>query len=53
MYDDVRLAVRHLPVRFIGGVSFDDSGFGIAPALTPSNVSERIRAALQAIREAA
>jgi 2-oxoglutarate ferredoxin oxidoreductase subunit alpha len=46
MFDDVRLAVRTTPVQFIGGISFDDSAFGIAPALTVREVSSRVRAAL-------
>lgn len=34
MVDDVRLAVLgNVPVRFIGGLSLDSSGFGIAPDL--------------------
>ena len=34
MFDDVRLAVLgRRPVHFIGGLSFDGSGFGIAPDL--------------------
>jgi 2-oxoglutarate ferredoxin oxidoreductase subunit alpha len=34
MVDDVCLAVRDRQVDFIGGVSLDDSAFGIAPAMT-------------------
>jgi hypothetical protein len=49
MIDDVRLAVGGArPVEFIGGISFDDSGFGIAPELTPARVEARIRAAMAA-----
>lgn len=44
MFDDVRLAVRNVPVHFIGQMSFDGSGFGIAPALGVSSLEERIRA---------
>ena len=34
MIDDVRLAVLgRAPVEFIGGLSLDSSGFGIAPDL--------------------
>jgi 2-oxoglutarate/2-oxoacid ferredoxin oxidoreductase subunit alpha len=46
MVDDVRLAVRDRPIEFIGGISFDDSGFGIAPELTPRRVEARIREAM-------
>lgn len=42
MIDDVRLALRDKPVEAIGGISFDDSGFGIAPELTPAKVERRI-----------
>jgi 2-oxoglutarate ferredoxin oxidoreductase subunit alpha len=44
MIDDVRLAVRDRNASPIGGVSFDSSGFGIAPELTPRKVAARIRA---------
>jgi 2-oxoglutarate ferredoxin oxidoreductase subunit alpha len=53
MYDDVRLALRQVPVSFIGGVSFDESGFGIAPELTPTKVRARIEAQLKRVREEA
>jgi len=43
MVDDVGLAVRDKPVDFIGGISFDDSAFGIAPALTAGELSRTIR----------
>lgn len=43
MIDDVRLAVRDRDAISIGGISFDSSGFGIAPALTPIKVAARIR----------
>jgi 2-oxoglutarate ferredoxin oxidoreductase subunit alpha len=44
MIDDVRLAVRDRNASSIGGLSFDGSGFGIAPELTPMKVAARIRA---------
>ncbi|MDG2004888.1 MAG: thiamine pyrophosphate-binding protein [Novosphingobium sp.] len=43
MVDDVRLSLRDKVVESIGGISFDDSGFGIAPELTPARVEARIR----------
>lgn len=43
MVDDVRLSLRDKQVDSIGGISFDDSGFGIAPELTPAKVETRIR----------
>jgi 2-oxoglutarate/2-oxoacid ferredoxin oxidoreductase subunit alpha len=44
MIDDVRLAVLgSAPVHFIGGLSLDSSGFGIAPDLEVATVRERIR----------
>lgn len=46
MLDDIRLAVRDREIGFIGGVSFDADGFGVAPALTPKIVADRIRGAL-------
>jgi len=49
MFDDIRLAVRDRDIRFIGGVSYDLDGFGIAPALTPNNVALRIREAHNSI----
>lgn len=43
MIDDVRLAVLgRAPVRFIGGLSLDSSGFGIAPDLDVSVMRGRI-----------
>ena len=43
MLDDVRLAVLgDAPVEFIGGVSFDASGFGIAPDLDVTVLRDRI-----------
>ena len=53
MVDDVRLALRDKSVETIGGISFDDSGFGIAPELTPAKVEARIRAGLARTAEAA
>lgn len=47
MIDDVRLAVLGAaPVEFIGGLSIDDSGFGIAPDLDVAVVRRRIEAVL-------
>ncbi|MHB1583327.1 MAG: hypothetical protein ACYCU7_06040 [Acidimicrobiales bacterium] len=47
MLDDVRLAVLgRRPVRFIGGLSFDSSGFGIAPDLDVERLADRVRRAL-------
>ena len=43
MIDDVRLAVLgHAPVDFIGGLSLDSSGFGIAPDLDVQVLRARI-----------
>jgi 2-oxoglutarate ferredoxin oxidoreductase subunit alpha len=43
MVDDVRLAVLgRAPVEFIGGLSLDSSGFGIAPDLDVGILKERI-----------
>jgi 2-oxoglutarate ferredoxin oxidoreductase subunit alpha len=43
MLDDVRLAVLGAaPVEFIGGLSLDASGFGIAPDLDVAVVRRRI-----------
>ena len=47
MLDDVRLAVLgRAPVTFIGGLSLDSSGFGIAPDLDVAVLRERIRGVL-------
>jgi 2-oxoglutarate ferredoxin oxidoreductase subunit alpha len=47
MIDDVRLAVLgRAPVRFIGGLSLDSSGFGIAPDLDVSVLKGRIEEVL-------
>ena len=51
MIDDVRLSVRDRDAESIGGISFDASGFGIAPQLTPAKVTERIRAAMARLGE--
>ncbi len=43
MIDDVRLALEgRVPVRFIGGLSLDHSGFGIAPDLEVATLRTRI-----------
>ncbi|MGZ4677443.1 MAG: hypothetical protein ACXVLO_02600 [Acidimicrobiia bacterium] len=45
MIDDVRLGVLgRAPVRFIGGISTDGSGFGVGPLLDVELVRERILA---------
>jgi 2-oxoglutarate ferredoxin oxidoreductase subunit alpha len=47
MLDDVRLAVLgHCPVEFVGGLSLDSSGFGIAPDLDVAVLRGRIEAVL-------
>jgi 2-oxoglutarate ferredoxin oxidoreductase subunit alpha len=47
MIDDVRLAVLgRVPVEFIGGLSLDSSGFGIAPDLDVSVLKGRIEGVL-------
>jgi 2-oxoglutarate ferredoxin oxidoreductase subunit alpha len=47
MIDDVRLAVLgHAPVHFIGGLSLDSSGFGIAPDLDVAVLRGRIEEVL-------
>jgi 2-oxoglutarate/2-oxoacid ferredoxin oxidoreductase subunit alpha len=47
MVDDVRLAVEgRVPVRFIGRVSLDGSGFGIAPDLDSGYLREQIEAVI-------
>jgi 2-oxoglutarate ferredoxin oxidoreductase subunit alpha len=47
MLDDVRLAVLgRCPVEFIGRLSLDESGFGIAPDLDVNILRERVLAAL-------
>jgi 2-oxoglutarate/2-oxoacid ferredoxin oxidoreductase subunit alpha len=51
MVDDVRLSVRDKQIESIGGISFDSSGFGIAPELTPAKVMARIREAMSRFGE--
>jgi 2-oxoglutarate/2-oxoacid ferredoxin oxidoreductase subunit alpha len=47
MVDDVRLAVSgQVPVHFIGGLSLDASGFGIAPDLDTAVLRGRVEAVL-------
>jgi 2-oxoglutarate ferredoxin oxidoreductase subunit alpha len=47
MIDDVRLAVLgRCPVHFIGGLSLDGSGFGIAPDLEVGTLRARIEEVL-------
>jgi 2-oxoglutarate ferredoxin oxidoreductase subunit alpha len=49
MIDDVRLAVLgRCPVHFIGGLSLDHSGFGIAPDLDVTTLRTRIEAVVRA-----
>jgi 2-oxoglutarate/2-oxoacid ferredoxin oxidoreductase subunit alpha len=51
MIDDVRLAVLGAaPVEFIGGLSLDPSGFGIAPDLAIRVMRRRIREVVAANR---
>lgn len=50
MFDDVRLSVRNVPVHFIGGISFDDSAFGIAPDLTVTELTSRLLSTLESTR---
>jgi 2-oxoglutarate/2-oxoacid ferredoxin oxidoreductase subunit alpha len=48
MVDDVRLAVLgRAPVHFIGGLSLDHSGFGIAPDLDVAVIRQRIERVLE------
>ncbi|WP_372734548.1 thiamine pyrophosphate-binding protein [Nocardioides sp.] len=50
MVEDVRLAVlERAEVRFIGGLSVDSSGFGIAPDLDVAAVRARIKSTLEEI----
>ena len=47
MVDDVRLATSGtVPVEFIGGPSWDHSGFGIGPDINVPAITERIREAM-------
>jgi 2-oxoglutarate ferredoxin oxidoreductase subunit alpha len=51
MVDDVRLAVLgRAPVHFIGRVSTDDYGFGIAPDLDVEFLTQRVRDTLAVVR---
>jgi 2-oxoglutarate ferredoxin oxidoreductase subunit alpha len=51
MYDDVRLALLgSVPTEFIGGPSYDESGFGIAPDLDVNKMKDRIRGVLGRVR---
>jgi 2-oxoglutarate ferredoxin oxidoreductase subunit alpha len=53
MVDDVRLAVLgRCPVEFIGRLSLDESGFGIAPDLDVNILRERVLGALDRAGEA-
>jgi len=48
MLVDVQLAVSgNCPVTFIGGVSFDRSGFGIAPSLEIESLKAKVRACFE------
>jgi 2-oxoglutarate/2-oxoacid ferredoxin oxidoreductase subunit alpha len=50
MYDDVRLALLgSVPTEFIGGPSYDESGFGIAPDLDVNKMKDRIRGVLRRV----
>lgn len=54
MVDDVRLAVLGAaPVSFIGGLSMDSSGFGIAPDLDVKILRDRISSVIEKTREPA
>ncbi len=47
MADDVRLAIEgSVPVEFIGGPSWDHSGFGIGPDINVPDISQRILGAM-------
>jgi 2-oxoglutarate ferredoxin oxidoreductase subunit alpha len=51
MIDDVRLSVLGgAPVRFIGGLSLDSAGFGIAPDLDVGVLRSRLGAVLESVR---
>jgi 2-oxoglutarate ferredoxin oxidoreductase subunit alpha len=50
MVDDVRLAMNgRIPVDFIGGLSLDSSGFGIAPDLDVARLRQRIAGLMEAV----
>ena len=50
MVDDVRLALEgRVPTRFIGGLSLDSSGFGIAPDFDVEVLSQRIQGVIDEI----
>ncbi len=50
MVDDVRLAVLgEAPVHFVGGLSLDSSGFGIAPDLDVDTLAGRLEHVLDAL----
>jgi 2-oxoglutarate ferredoxin oxidoreductase subunit alpha len=52
MVDDVRLALEGcVPTRFIGGLSLDSSGFGIAPDFDVEVLSRRIHGVIDEIGE--
>jgi 2-oxoglutarate/2-oxoacid ferredoxin oxidoreductase subunit alpha len=52
MVDDVRLAVLgQAPVHFIGRLSLDSSGFGIAPDLDVAVIRMRIEQVLRSVKE--
>ena len=49
MVDDVRLAILgRAPVEFIGGLSLDSSGFGIAPDYNVDVLRRKITAVMEA-----
>ncbi len=53
MVDDVRLAVLgQAPVHFIGRLSLDSSGFGIAPDLDVAVIRTRIDQVVRSVKEA-
>jgi 2-oxoglutarate ferredoxin oxidoreductase subunit alpha len=47
MIDDVRLSAPGVPVEFIGGISYDPAGFGIAPEMRVGIIADRIRTQLE------
>jgi 2-oxoglutarate ferredoxin oxidoreductase subunit alpha len=50
MVDDVRLAVLgEAPVHFVGGLSLDSSGFGIAPDLDVDTLAARLESVLASL----